>query len=84
MFADVNECEQKPAPCQFACQNTQGSFTCSCAAGYVLHADGTSCQDLDECATGQHICQHQCVNTEGSYKCACPQGYNQVGDHCLG
>ncbi|XP_054288254.1 fibrillin-2-like [Macrosteles quadrilineatus] len=80
---DVNECDQKPSPCQFACQNTEGSFTCSCAAGYTLHSDGVSCVDLDECATRQHVCQHQCVNTQGSYQCACPSGYNQVGDHCL-
>lgn len=81
---DINECEQKPTPCEYTCQNTEGSFSCSCKAGYSLHSDGVSCVDLDECATGQHVCQHQCVNTQGSYRCACPAGYNQVGDHCLG
>ncbi|XP_069699509.1 fibrillin-2-like isoform X2 [Periplaneta americana] len=80
---DVNECEQVPSPCKFACQNTDGSFICSCPIGFVLNPDGVSCRDLDECATGRHICQHECVNTQGSYKCSCPKGYNQVGDQCI-
>lgn len=84
MSTDINECEQTPPPCKHSCQNTEGSFICSCPKGYVLHTDGVTCNDLDECATKQHICQHECVNTPGSYTCACQKGYNQVGDHCLG
>lgn len=80
----MNECEQVPSPCKFACQNTDGSFVCSCPIGFVLNPDGVSCRDLDECATGRHVCQHECVNTQGSYKCSCPKGYNQVGDQCTG
>lgn len=83
-LSDVNECEQIPSPCKFACQNTDGSFICSCPIGFVLNPDGVSCRDLDECATGRHVCQHECVNTQGSYKCSCPKGYNQVGDQCTG
>lgn len=81
---DINECQQSPSPCKFSCQNTEGSFICSCASGYILNPDGVSCRDIDECAIGSHICQHECINTQGSYKCACEKGYNQVGDKCLG
>ena len=35
---DIDECSQ-PNTCVQLCQNTQGSFTCSCKAGYVK--DGT-------------------------------------------
>ena len=81
---DVNECELTPPPCKFTCQNTEGSFICSCPKGYVLNPDGVSCRDLDECATGQHNCEHECLNTPGSYKCVCPLGYTQVNDKCIG
>jgi len=82
--ADVNECELNPPPCKFTCQNTEGSFVCSCPKGYILNPDGVSCRDLDECATGQHNCEHECVNTPGSYKCTCPKGYSQSNDKCIG
>lgn len=84
LLPDVNECELTPPPCKFTCQNTEGSFICSCPKGYVLNPDGVSCRDLDECATGQHICEHECLNTAGSYKCICPKGYSQVNDKCIG
>lgn len=80
---DVNECSHSPAPCQFSCHNTEGSYKCSCPAGYVLNPDGITCRDIDECQTRMHVCQHQCINTEGSYTCACSPGYRQVGDDCL-
>lgn len=78
----MNECENTPSPCQHICRNTDGSFICSCPAGYVLNPDGLTCRDLDECAIGQHVCQHTCVNTLGSYSCSCPKGYTQIGDDC--
>lgn len=80
---DVNECEQSPSPCSFSCQNTDGSYTCGCAAGYVLAQDRSSCVDLDECATGQHRCQSECTNTPGSYSCSCPKGFASEGDACI-
>lgn len=78
----MNECDNNP--CKFSCQNTEGSYVCSCAPGYVLNPDGVSCRDLDECTTGRHICQHECINTPGSYECTCKKGYKQIGDKCLG
>ncbi len=32
---DLNECEP-PGVCSQTCHNTKGSYTCECAAGYVL------------------------------------------------
>ncbi|GFN75037.1 fibrillin-2-like isoform x23 [Plakobranchus ocellatus] len=40
---DVNECAQNNGGCAHECQNTRGSFTCSCRPGYVLGADNRSC-----------------------------------------
>jgi len=81
---DVNECEFTPKVCQHNCENTVGSFICTCPNGYTLSNDGITCKDVDECASGRHGCQHECVNTQGSYKCACAKGFSQVGDQCLG
>lgn len=40
---DVNECEVGPDPCHHlaSCHNTDGSFICSCHAGY--DGDGVKC-----------------------------------------
>ena len=82
--SDINECELTPRPCKYNCQNTEGSFICSCPAGFILNPDGVSCRDLDECATGNHLCQQNCINTQGSYTCGCQEGYTQDGDACHG
>ena len=63
---DVNECLQRPGPCEHECTNSWGSYTCSCPHGYVLNSDGKTCRDLDECATGSHTCQYECINTLGN------------------
>ena len=37
MVSDVNECYQDPTACpgDTICENTRGSYTCVCPAGYV-------------------------------------------------
>ncbi|XP_052832468.1 fibrillin-2, partial [Octopus bimaculoides] len=82
---DINECQQKPSPCQNICQNTEGSFICTCPVGFVLNMDGRTCRDIDECASGQHNCPYGCINTISSYKCGCPKGLKEGpnGD-CVG
>ena len=39
---DINECELDYCSPDATCQNTQGSFSCSCNRGY--HGDGRMCQ----------------------------------------
>lgn len=42
--ADVNECEDNPRICNGGhCNNTIGSFLCSCSGGLLKGADGSSC-----------------------------------------
>ena len=52
----------------------RGGFACECGDGYLLHADGFTCDDIDECADDSlNECSDEepCANTEGSYVCGC-------------
>ena len=40
---DIDECELNSDQCDMLCDNTEGSYTCRCAAGALLQADGRSC-----------------------------------------
>ncbi|XP_068743260.1 protein kinase C-binding protein NELL2-like isoform X2 [Montipora capricornis] len=77
---DIDECKGVPFICDVNanCQNTDGSYICTCKAGYT--GNGKTCTDIDECSTRKHNCSHVavCNNTIGSYNCTCKEGY--VGD----
>ena len=40
---DIDECQTSNGGCSQTCTNTDGSFQCSCNAGYTLAADNSSC-----------------------------------------
>ncbi|XP_045848167.1 adhesion G protein-coupled receptor E5 isoform X4 [Meles meles] len=85
---DINECGPLSAvSCgKFAdCQNTEGSYYCTCIPGYELASGArmfrneseNTCQDVDECSSEQPTCHEStiCINTVGSYKCRCRRGW---------
>ena len=41
--ADINECQTDNGGCTQTCDNTDGSYQCSCIEGYELTDDGHSC-----------------------------------------
>ena len=43
VLADINECSKDNGGCSHVCNNTDGSFCCSCRNGYELHSNGKSC-----------------------------------------
>uniref|UniRef100_A0A914RMM2 EGF-like domain-containing protein n=1 Tax=Parascaris equorum TaxID=6256 RepID=A0A914RMM2_PAREQ len=87
---DVNECESGEHDCALknaTCSNTEGSYECVCADGYMKQApDYKKCRDVDECTTGQATCSPNalCVNTDGGYDCVCKSGYMGDGETCFG
>ena len=42
-FIDINECNSNNAGCDHTCENTDGTYVCSCKAGYELNNDHHSC-----------------------------------------
>ena len=45
-FADHDECATSLHGCQHSCNNLNGSFFCSCNAGYVLNKDNKTCSGV--------------------------------------
>ena len=41
--ADIDECVKNKGGCSGACENTAGSFKCSCPTGFELAADNVAC-----------------------------------------
>jgi hypothetical protein len=79
---DTNECIDTML-CEQVCNNTEGSFSCSCNARYTIDPDGRSCNDIDECVSGPICPEGQlCENTPGNFMCVCPEGtmLNSEGD----
>ncbi|KAL9961055.1 hypothetical protein ACROYT_G029935 [Oculina patagonica] len=81
---DIDECSSNSHTCNVnaVCNNTLGSYTCACAAGFS--GDGQTCVDIDECASGVHDCHSSasCTNTVGSYNCSCDHPYTGDGKTC--
>ncbi|XP_056274293.1 sushi domain-containing protein 1 isoform X3 [Pseudoliparis swirei] len=84
---DKDECQigdNKICGQHTTCQNTYGSYYCTCLAGYspsnnmsvFIPNDGTHCQDIDECSiAGSCGAGAQCRNLEGSFDCSCQLGH---------
>uniref|UniRef100_A0A3B4BJE7 EGF-like domain-containing protein n=1 Tax=Periophthalmus magnuspinnatus TaxID=409849 RepID=A0A3B4BJE7_9GOBI len=75
--SDINECRHYPGTlCAHKCENTDGSYRCSCTSGFKLASDARSCEDVNECETNP--CGQECANVYGSYQCYCRRGYQGV------
>ena len=46
---DIDECEYGDDDCRQVCNNTFGSYECSCYSGYYLRSDGQSCEGEQGC-----------------------------------
>ncbi|CAI8048165.1 Fibrillin-1, partial [Geodia barretti] len=77
---DVDECALGTHNCEQLCENTPGSFICSCRNGYSLSSDDRTCNDIDECLGNSHGCDQVCTNTNGSYACSCVDRFTLQSD----
>ncbi|XP_028649615.1 uncharacterized protein LOC114645883 isoform X1 [Erpetoichthys calabaricus] len=79
---DIDECAGSHSACQHRCQNSVGSYKCSCRPGFYLHANGHTCIDFNECQRkrDKRLCQQSCQNTIGSFTCFCRPGYRLSAD----
>ena len=66
--------------CVHNCDNTPGSFKCSCITGYKLDLDGFSCSPEVECDVNNN-CQSGCIKVEGVDTCTCNPGYMLAADN---
>ena len=46
IFSDVDECAVGTANCAHNCQDTIGSYLCSCDPGFMLDTDGFTCNGI--------------------------------------
>ena len=44
LFVDIDECSSDNGGCQHNCQNTAGSYRCSCKDGFRLSSDKHTCE----------------------------------------
>ncbi|XP_035208935.1 fibulin-1-like [Stegodyphus dumicola] len=79
---DLDECSiHQPCEADQNCENTAGSFRCTCFQGYTRDAFTGRCKDVNECQLGLHSCgvSQRCDNTIGSFTCvritSCGTGY---------
>ncbi len=84
MCNDIDECSDMSDNCNpnATCENTVGSFTCTCNAGFT--GDGVNCADINECNEGSDNCDANatCNNTQGSFSCSCNPGFEGDGVTC--
>ncbi|XP_066203255.1 vitamin K-dependent protein S [Saccopteryx leptura] len=76
---DINECKDPSnlnGGCSQICDNTPGSYQCSCKSGFVLLPNEKDCRDVNECTVKPGICGTAvCKNTLGDFECECAEGY---------
>ncbi|XP_012889689.1 PREDICTED: CD97 antigen isoform X1 [Dipodomys ordii] len=88
---DINECAPplRTYCGKFAdCENTEGSYYCTCSPGYALESGDkifrneseNTCQDVNECTSGHHNCHSSahCLNKAGGYECRCRRGWRPI------
>ena len=74
---EIDECAREVDICDednAVCENTPGSFTCTCKSGYLdVRGNGSLCTNINECADGSNNCSPDatCADTDGSFTCTC-------------
>ena len=51
LHSDIDECEEETSGCSQNCNNTIGSYYCTCMNGFDLESDGHSCTGNEDTYT---------------------------------
>jgi len=80
LFSDIDECSADVSVCDVnaVCQNTFGSYICSCKAGFT--GDGKNCTDIDECESNPCHNSGTCTDRVNGFICSCRVGFH--GSRC--
>ena len=79
---DVDECSERRHNCGQVCENTQGSFTCSCNDGFSLDTNRRTCIE-DATATPLPACGGRLTAGSGSFQTdGWPTEYRQENFVC--
>uniref|UniRef100_A0A673TQA6 Vitamin K-dependent protein S n=1 Tax=Suricata suricatta TaxID=37032 RepID=A0A673TQA6_SURSU len=74
---DINECKDPSnvnGGCGQICDNTPGSYHCSCKSGFLMLSNKRDCKDVDECSLKPDICGTAvCKNIPGYFECECAE-----------
>ncbi|CAL8286984.1 unnamed protein product [Merluccius merluccius] len=65
--------------CQHTCVSSPASYRCTCRPGYMLNADGKTCEAAF-CAVTDHGCAHICADLAEGYECRCRPGFQLNAD----
>ncbi|KAK2152978.1 hypothetical protein NP493_2378g00005 [Ridgeia piscesae] len=77
----IDECVEGTSGCEQVCENTIGSYVCSCVDGYKLNVNNETCLiDIDECSMNNGRCDHVCSNYDGGFNCSCNIGFQLMSD----
>ena len=46
-MSDIDECDEETHQCTQNCMNSNGSYACTCNSGFIIDADGRTCDGED-------------------------------------
>ena len=83
-FLPADECTAGTHGCQQQCQNTAGSYTCSCGTGYTLDSNGHTCTLDSPEPTSNGLCGGRLTGTSGSFQSpGYPTSYPDSNLQCI-
>ncbi|XP_054755195.2 sushi, von Willebrand factor type A, EGF and pentraxin domain-containing protein 1-like isoform X1 [Lytechinus pictus] len=74
---DINECSVNNGGCTHQCQNTIGSFVCSCRQGYALQPDQKTCNSVNFCKHYGKFHSAEDTWEEDCAQCSCQNGRSE-------
>jgi hypothetical protein len=74
---DIDECLVNNGGCEQNCNNTIGTFECSCDNNLLLNDDKKTCNNCKEDSCRNH---GECIDEVDSFTCQCSNGYD--GPNC--